>query len=183
MATLMTMSLCSQPPTSSRFASLAARNATRRIDCLGTQFLALRLGSVFMIVVFVIGVPFFWLVSLLRVRESLHRTGPEGEPTMAAQNFDFLIGGYKPKYYLVSARAAASAPRRARMCVRACALGSNFLCAPRVLCFASQWEVAEMWRKVRLQYYYSSPPLTRHRRNFSCARMTPSLGLRPRRSH
>ena len=122
--------------------------------------MALRLGSVFMIVVFVIGVPFFWLVRLLRVRESLHRTGPEGEPTMAAQNFDFLIGGYKPKYYLVSTRAAASAPRRVRMCVGAFSFGSNFLCAPRVLRFASQWEVAEMWRKVRLQYYYSLPLAT-----------------------
>ena len=80
----------------------------------------LQTGSFIMIVVFVFGVPFFWLVSLLRVRESLHRTGPEGEPTMAAQNFDFLIGAYKPKYYLVSARAAASAPRRARMCARMC---------------------------------------------------------------
>ena len=75
--------------------------------------MALQLGSMFMIVVFVFGVPFFWLVSLLRVRESLHRTGPEGEPTMAAQNFDFLIGAYKPKFYLVSARSTTCAPRRA----------------------------------------------------------------------
>ena len=85
--------------------------------------MALRLGSVFMIVVFVIGVPFFWLVSLLRVRESLHRTGPEGEPTMAAQNFDFLIGAYKPKFYLVSARSASGPPPphlTARSCVCVC---------------------------------------------------------------
>ena len=53
-----------------------------------------------MIVGFVFGLPFFWLLSLLRNRDELHRRGPEGEPTLAAQNFDFLIGNYKPKFYL-----------------------------------------------------------------------------------
>ena len=121
----------SAPPASSRFATLA----TRRVDCLGTQYMALQLGSMFMIVVFVFGVPFFWLVSLFRVRKSLHRTGPEGQPTMAAQEFDFLIGAYKPKFYLVSARSVASVLRRAL--VRACVcLRPSFSCAPHA-CFAS----------------------------------------------
>ena len=36
---------------------------TRRIDCLSTQYTTLRLASALVIVLFVFGVPFFWLVS------------------------------------------------------------------------------------------------------------------------
>ena len=77
-----------------------ASRPTRRVDCLSDQYFVLKVCSLCMIVGFVFGLPFFWLLLLLRNRKELHRKGPEGEPTLAAQNFDFLIGNYKPKFYL-----------------------------------------------------------------------------------
>ena len=38
-----------------------------------------------MIVGFVFGLPFFWLVSLLKNRDIIHRRGPEGELGLVAQ--------------------------------------------------------------------------------------------------
>ena len=38
------------------------------------------------------GVPFYWLVCLVKNKEAIQSTGKGGQETMAAQRFAFLVG-------------------------------------------------------------------------------------------
>ena len=74
--------------------------ADTRISCLSGEFSALRACAAAMLVVFVVGLPLFWLVSLVRSRDEIKAEEPSGEASMKAQQFAFLVAAYKGDYYL-----------------------------------------------------------------------------------
>ena len=74
--------------------------ADTRIDCNGATYTLIFYEAVFMSTVFVVGVPMFWLWSLRKYRDDIQAVGPDGEASVAAQQFSFLIGAYKPEFYL-----------------------------------------------------------------------------------
>ena len=71
-----------------------------RIDCNSSTYSIIFCEAVFMAVVFVLGVPVFWLWSLRKHRADIQQTGDDGEVSVAAQQFSFLVGAYQPEYYL-----------------------------------------------------------------------------------
>ena len=80
--------------------NIAVLRIDPRINCHSTSYSVLLLAAVVMAVLFVFGLPFFWLVTLVRHREDCLKTGEDGQPSLAAQQYAFLIGSYRPKYYL-----------------------------------------------------------------------------------
>ena len=65
--------------------NIAVLRIDPRIDCHSTSYSVLLLAAVVMAVLFVFGLPFFWLVTLVRHREDCLKTGEDGQPSLAAQ--------------------------------------------------------------------------------------------------
>ena len=68
--------------------------ADTRIDCNSSTYSMIFYEAVFMAVVFVLGVPGFWLCSLRNHRADIQQTGDDGEVSVAAQQFSFLVGAF-----------------------------------------------------------------------------------------
>ena len=68
--------------------------ADTRIDCNSSTYSMIFYEAVFMAVVFVLGVPGFWLWSLRNHRADIQQTGDDGEVSVAAQQFSFLVGAF-----------------------------------------------------------------------------------------
>ena len=62
------------------------------IDCNSWQYSMIYYEAALMIVIFVLGVPGFWLWSLHKHRADIQQTGDNGEVSVAAQQFSFLVG-------------------------------------------------------------------------------------------
>lgn len=69
--------------------------ADTRVDCASESYQAIELVGWLMGVCWVFGVPFYWLVSLMKNKEAIQTTGRGGQATMAAQRYNFLVGAYK----------------------------------------------------------------------------------------
>ena len=68
--------------------------ADTRIDCNSSTYSMIFYEAVFMAVVFVLGVPGFWLWSMRKHRADIQQTGDDGEVSVAAQQFSFLVGTF-----------------------------------------------------------------------------------------
>ena len=63
-----------------------------RIDCNSDGYTVLRLGAVAAAVIWLFGVPLWWLVTLIRNKDAILRTGDDGEISIMAERFSFLVG-------------------------------------------------------------------------------------------
>ena len=71
-----------------------------RVDCHSGEYTVLFGCAMGMGAVWVFGIPCYWLYSLRKHSDSIHKVGEQGQPSMVAQQFAFLISAYKPEYYL-----------------------------------------------------------------------------------
>jgi len=74
--------------------TVSVLRADTRIDCNSSTYSVIFYEAVFMAVVFVLGVPGFWLWSLRKHRADIQQTGDDGEVSVAAQQFSFLVGAF-----------------------------------------------------------------------------------------
>ena len=53
-----------------------------RVDCLSDSYTVLQMGGLAAGVLWVFGVPMWWLITLIRASEEIHHTGDEGQTSM-----------------------------------------------------------------------------------------------------
>ena len=61
--------------------------ADTRVDCAADSYMMIQLVGWVMGLCWVFGVPFYWLVSLMKNKEAIQTTGEGGQATMVAQRF------------------------------------------------------------------------------------------------
>ena len=71
-----------------------------RVDCNSDGYSVLLVGAIAAGVMWVFAVPLVWLVTLMRSQDDIMRTGDDGQASLAAQQYSFLIGSYTSDYYL-----------------------------------------------------------------------------------
>ena len=80
--------------------TISVLRADTRIDCNSPAYTPIWYEAAVMVVVFIVGVPLYWLHSLHKHRADIQAVGEDGEASVAAQQFSFLVGAYKPEYYM-----------------------------------------------------------------------------------